>query len=248
MAGDPDQMPDHPSVERYEHERKKDFEIAAGDSDLIDAVTEHIERHLGKIDTVYHELISDLVHIDVHVIPPSEARPCWTLVTSGMSERPMNPPPQLREQLEVDLYAELVISLPPDWPMEQSAWDDEANYWPIRWLKMIARLPHEYDTWVGFGHTIPTGDPAEPYADNTKLCCMLLLPGITLPEEMHQLKLPDGREVDFFALYPLYEDEMNFKLKKGTDALLERFEEHQVLDIVDIHRKSVCPKRWWRWW
>jgi hypothetical protein len=36
---------------------------------------------------------------------------------------------------------------------------------------------------------------------------------------------------------------MDFKLKKGTDALIDRFEEYNVSDVVDINRKNTCAKK-----
>ena len=58
-------------------------------------------------------------------------------------------------------YAEMMICLPPDWNMDQRAWNDERHYWPIRLLKTLARLPHEYNTWLSDCHTMPNGDPPE---------------------------------------------------------------------------------------
>ena len=46
---------------------------------------------------------------------------------------------------DVSEYAEMVLCLPPTWKVsdEESTSDDEENYWPIHWMKMLARLPHE---------------------------------------------------------------------------------------------------------
>ncbi len=33
---------------------------------------------------------------------------------------------------------------------------------------------------------------------------------------------------------------MNYKLKYGIDALLEKFDEYNVSELVDIHRKNAC--------
>ena len=38
-------------------------------------------------------------------------------------------------------------SNPKDLPYER--------FWPIQMLKFLARFPHEYKTWLGWGHTIP---------------------------------------------------------------------------------------------
>ena len=41
----------------------------------------------------------------------------------------------------------------------------------MRWLKILARLPIEQDTFLAWGHTVPTGEPLE----GTLFTCMLLL-------------------------------------------------------------------------
>src|SRR5262245_45453724 len=129
--------------------RTKEFEIAIGDTENIELISDHIGRHYGKIAVVWHEIISDLVHVDVHWVQPTAERPYHTLVTSGMSDRPMTVPAGAEEHR----YAELMLSLPADWPLSSEAFQDDSNYWPVRLLKMLARFPHEYDTWMCFGHT-----------------------------------------------------------------------------------------------
>ena len=69
------------------------------DDVLIDAITEHIESYydgFGEDAIVLHEVISELVHIDVHVVKPTDERPYYTLITSGMAERPMTVPEGLK--------------------------------------------------------------------------------------------------------------------------------------------------------
>jgi hypothetical protein len=116
----------------YRHkERKREFEFAVGDEQSIELISEHIEKHLGTPATVFHELISDLVHIDVHIVAPTEERPFYSLITSGMSDKPMNAP----EGAEEFRYAELMICLPADWPMTQEEWKQDADsFWPIQSL------------------------------------------------------------------------------------------------------------------
>lgn len=232
----------------YRHEdRERGFEPASADTDTIDAITAHIERHIGEIDKVWHELISDLVHIDVHQIPPGDDRPFWTLVTTGMSDRRMTVP----EGAEELAHAELMICLPPEWPVTQEDFSDENNYWPIRLLKVLARLPHEYNTWLGPGHTVPNGgeEPA-PYSENTEfVCALLMVPCLILPSEVGVLKLADGRRINFYAVWPLYQSEVDLKLNQGLDALIDRFERHQVTELLDLNRPAVVSSRpWWKFW
>lgn len=225
--------------------RMRDFEVATGDEESMKHIEAHIEEHLGEIDMVWHEMISDLVHIDVHQIPPSDDRPFWTLVTTGMSDRPMTVP----EGAEEYTFAELMICLPPDWQMSEEAFNDEANYWPVRLLKVLARLPHEYETWLGPGHTIPNGGEEDvPYADNTEFTCAMILPPLALaPPEFAQLDLGD-RIINFYGVWVLYPNEVNYKLNKGLDPLLDKLEAGQVTEMVDLLRDDTCEKKGWKFW
>jgi len=221
----------------YRHQpRRRDFELAGGDEQTIERVGQHIAEHIGKASFVFHELISDLVHVDVHMVDPTPERNYVTLVTSGMSDRPMTVP----AGAEAFRFAELLICLPPDWPLAQEAFQDEANYWPIRWLKMLARLPHEYNTWLGELHTVPNGNPALPFADNTELCCMMVARPALLPPEAWQLVIDAEKAVQFYCLVPLYREEMELKLRDGADPLLELLDEHGVTELLDVGRANVC--------
>lgn len=144
------------------------------------------------------------------------------------------------EGYEDSRYAELVMCLPPSWPLTDEAFKDERNYWPIRWLKTLARLPHEYGTWLWASHTVPTGDPAQPYADNTKLCCGLLLKPVLFGEGFHRLVVNNDKGIQFLSLVPLYREEMEFKLKAGLDPLLERLDAAGVTELLDVRRENVC--------
>jgi len=236
------QVEDTPSgspIYRYEA-RSKPFE-AAVDSPDIEKIEQHIEKHIGKIETVYHELASDLVHIDVFFIKPTPKRNFITLITSGMSHRPMKAPPQA----EKFQYAELLICLPPDWQLSDEALKDEKNYWPIRQLKMLARFPHEYDSWLWYGHTIPNGDPPRPFASNTNLTGIIIAPPLLSPKDFFTLEINENKTIHFFSILPLHTNEMNTKLKKGSDDLFENLDKQGVNELLNINRPSVYKKSWW---
>ena len=216
-------------------ERKRPFELAAGTEDA-QLLEEHIQRYLGDIAIVFHELISDLVHVDVHWIQPTERRPYHTLVTTGMSDIPMTPPPS-----ESDCkYAELLIELPADWPLSAEAFNDEANYWPVRLLKSLARFPHEYETYLWWCHTVPNGDPPTPFHESVGFAGALIVPAVNVPGAFHRCAVSDAKEVCFFAVVPLYQEEMDYKLRKGTDALLDRFDAAGVTELLDPKRRNVA--------
>ena len=126
--------------------------------------TEAIEKHMEGIfpgwqGFVYHEIVSDLVHIDVHVLRSPEGD-CQLLYTTGMSDLPMNLPEEIADREDLK-YAELYMLLPGDWDLGGVGASTQdlpyERFWPIRMLKFLARFPHEYQTWLGWGHTIPNG-------------------------------------------------------------------------------------------
>jgi hypothetical protein len=235
----PDQKTDGGSVVYHHAERVAPPAIAHGDAEHIAAIERHLEAHLGRAETVFHEIVSDLVHIDVH---PIRGEACTWLVTTGMSDLPMTVP----EGAEEWRHAEVMIALPSDWPLTPQAWKDERHYWPIRLLKGLARLPHLYATWLGEGHTVPNGDPPAPYAPGTGLCCALLLPALDVPEGFTPLALPD-RTIHFLQILPIHRFEMERKLLQGTDALLDLFDEHELSPIVDPARPDLArrPRKGW---
>ena len=116
----------------------------------IDALEMHIDTYFGSYDRVFHELVSPDIHVDICIIPPSEERPYYTLVTQGMGAHCMNVPQELADyKLE---RAELMIALPPDWLVGN---EEEKWYWPIRSLKAAARMVIEQNTWLGWGTVFP---------------------------------------------------------------------------------------------
>jgi hypothetical protein len=198
-----------------------------GDLRVIEAVVGHVERHIGPIDFVFHERRSHLVHIDVHHVPPGGGRPFHTLVTSGMSQRPMTVPPGSEDLA----HAELFLVLPPDWNVPA--------VWPIDLLRQLARYPHEWETWLGCGHTVQNGVPPSPFLPDVSFCASLLTHPVSLGSDLGRRRLED-RSIHFLQVVPLFFEEIRFALRHGADALLARFAQYQLSDVVDPRRRNTC--------
>ena len=210
---------------------RKNSEPEVYSEDEMSAIEQHIQSTFGAFDQVFHELDSPDIHVDICVVPPSERRNYYTLVTMGMGAHRMNVPEELAEyKLE---RAELAIALPPDWKLDKDSMQEQRWYWPVGLLKVLARLPISNDTWLGFGHTM---EKQSPFAEDTELCAAIL----TGPQDMdldtcgEVCTLPSGEEVNFYQVLPLYREEMEYKLEHDADALLER------LAAVSF---MVCPDR-----
>lgn len=196
----------------------------------LDALEAHIDKFFGHSDHVFHEIASPDIHVDIFIVEPTAERNYYTLVTSGMGAHRMNVPKELAEyKLE---RAEIVVYLPADWNISDH---EEKNYWPLRWLKILARLPLEEDSWLGWGHSVPNG---KPFAENTQLSSVLLINPENVEEGAAVCQLPNGEEVNFYQMIPLYEEEVNFKIQNGAETLLGKMGE--ISAVVDIHRLNVC--------
>lgn len=208
-------------------------DIPAEDATPSDILT-HVRKHLGPVqELALTEIVPGQVAVAVHVAAPAAGGDRLTLVTTGMSDRPMAVP-QGAEDLR---FAELLIHLPPDWPLTRQALAADNNSWPVEWLRRIAHHPHDNHTWITEGHVVSNGDPAEPLASGTGLVCFLLL---REPTDFGVLRMQDGKIVNFYELVPLYREERELLEAKGIVHLIELFESYGIENRVDPLRDNVA--------
>jgi len=212
--------------------------------EAVGVYAEEIEAHFmtqfpGRECDVLHEIISDLVHIDVHVMRPTSADDFFVIYTTGMSDLPMHVPPEM-PGAETYRHAELFLYLPSDWDPKKALTMDgdlpNENFWAISFLKYLARFPHEYQTWLGAGHTIPNGPDYTPILPDSQMSAFVLL---DLGEALSEMTAKGGQTVRFFMLQPLSRAETEYKLRHGMDALISRFQEKNVSLVADLGRKSL---------
>ena len=230
--------PDDGDEDDSDGERPEDEESGVPEvytEEEMNAVEEHIQQYFGKFENVFHELDSPDIHVDICVVPPSEERDYYTLVTMGMGAHRMNVPEELAEyKLE---RAELVIALPGNWKLKHEDLKNERWYWPIRLLKTLARLPIASDTWLGFGHTM---DNEEDFAKDTKLCAAMLTGPQDTEDGSEVCILPSGEEVNFYQVIPLYRDELDYKMEHDADALLDKM--NGISFVVEPDRQDAITR------
>ena len=197
----------------------------------MNALERHIEKHFGSFKNVFHEIASPDIHVDIVIIEPTPKHNYYILVTMGMGAMVMDVPEELKGyRLE---RAELLVCLPPDWKLDDL--ENEKWYWPLRWLKILARLPGNENTWLGWGHTVPNGGP---FAENTSLgSVMLIYPG-AFGKKSQVCKLPGGGEVNFYQVLPLYDKEIEYKLQNSAEALLDLMDDED-LEYIKLDRESA---------
>ena len=208
--------------------------IESNDSnqDHHNEMIESVSKYFGSVKKTISEIVpGSSVAVNIHIIPPSMNQNFVTLVTTGMSDEPMD---YSNEEGNFQ-YAELIIKLPASWKVEEDV-RDIAYYWPISWLEKAAHIPHIYNGWLDEGVIIPNGEPPHSFATNTKLSCIM----ICRPQEdgLDKVQTKHG-DIKVFSLIPIYEEERNLALEKGYEYLLKKMSEKGISDVLDIHRENV---------
>lgn len=192
---------------------------------------DYIREHFGPIYQTISEIVpGSKVAVHIHIILPTKEQDFITLVTTGMSDVAMD---ETEESTGVK-YAELVLKLPANWPIWKDDMANNNHYWPLKWLRMVAHIPHSYDGWLEAGVILPNGEPPMPFAANTALSCILL-------KETEAGRFIDSvnRVINFFTLLPIYEEERQIALQKGSDYLIETFDEYGISDVLNLKRKNI---------
>jgi hypothetical protein len=211
--------------------------MPSGNVELVHTVASHVEKHVGPIAHFFHWPGPEIVHVDVLHVPPTTERPCHTLVTCGMSQRPMCAP----EAAPDCRYAELYLSLPPDWPVRVDD-AEERHVWPIRELAGLARLPHLSESWLWCGHTVGHDDPRDLITPGAGFTAWIVGPHLSLGHEGCSIRCRD-RNILIMGAVPIYPEELDLVRRRGPDALYRRLAADHVCDLVEVGRRNVALRR-----
>lgn len=208
---------------------------------FFDKHPEIIANHLDKFYkseeiTVFHEIASLDFHLDVYFIN-SEKHSFNILLTSGMSLLEMSVPERV-ENPEQYKFAELMILLPKEIEFGKFFPSENENDWFIGMLKETARFPHHYDTWMSIGHTLQATADLETYSGETDYVGVVILPSVTFAEDFTEIKVDDGL-INIYSVFPLYKNELEYKIANGYNALLDKLIEKNGKEVFDNNRENL---------
>lgn len=188
-------------------------------------IIKFIEENFGKVEEIY-EIGYDNYYLDVAQINPTKEKPYYTIITLGMGEYKM----YNQNNENFSSFAELMISLPPDWNF------DDKNYtWAIDELIQLTYIPFTYFFAYEWGHL---ENNFEPFSSNTKLSAVTLLYPEMKKENSGLLKL-ENRNLQFYQIVPLYDEEYTFALKNGMKNLLLLDVEKKISFVINMNREKV---------
>lgn len=201
------------------------------DESVYSLIDSHLNRYFPPDDIyVFDEIVSPDFHLDVFLVKPSPQRAFYTLLTGGVSSLPMNVPhPDFPSRIE------LMLLLPPDWPLFDDQWKQDESNWPIHMLKTLGRYPHQHHTWFGAGHTIP--EPQDSRLYQMGFVATILLKAMSIQEEFQRIPYGD-QWIDILMPIPLYDVEYRLKKEKGLENLLDQMLLKGYPDILSTKREK----------
>jgi hypothetical protein len=156
------------------------------------------------------------------------------LMTNGLSDYAMPVPEKYKDRNHAELY----FCLPSYWDLTT-----ENGNWVIEWIQKLAKHCIEKETWYGIGHTFPNGNPALPLSNTMKQKYLMLNAPYFLEKELLPIQTED-KEIHFLGIIPIFEDEMDYKMGKGTYKLLQKIEGKGVSELLDDYRMSCLKSKW----
>lgn len=204
----------------------------------VEALQKHLDEYFESENmTVFHEMLSLDFHLDVYFIQPKD-KEFNLLITSGMSLLEMNVPGTIQDRADYT-FAELMLLIPKDMKFNKTYPSDDKNDWIIGMMKDMARFPHHQDTFLTEGHTLQAwNDIADPYDKHTLFTGCILLPSATFGEDFMQITCED-RIINFYSLFPLYKNEMEYKIQHGYSKFFDLLIENDVAEVFDEKRENL---------
>lgn len=194
---------------------------------------QHLMDRFGK-EAIVSITKKDENDLDTVLISLQKRSKLTLLMTLGLSDYNMPVPEKYAERS----HTELVFCLPSYWDLESIT-----DQWVYAWIQKLAKHVIEKETWFGPGHTIPNGNPVEAISERMKQKYFILTDPIYLKSELSPILL-DDKTIHFLVIMPIFEDEMDFKMGKGTFKLLKKIEGKGISEVLDDYRMSSLKSKW----
>ncbi len=195
---------------------------------LLPELSKRFDNETFKISNEFGEFL---------LIGPQNKNGNKILMTIGLSEFKMN----VHEKHIGEEFNELYFYLPSYWELEDI--QNPNMNWVFIWLEKLKKHVIEKNTWFGNGQTLATGKPLVSLSEKMLQNHFIFAQPIELSTELSPI-LIQGKTINFLAVIPIFEDEMDYKQGKGTLKLLKKFDQANVTEKLDEFRKTVLRTRW----
>ena len=151
------------------------------------------------------------MQLDFHLFGPKPGHMYYTMCTVGAGAYRMNVP----DNRGAFAHAEFVMHFPPEWKIE----DDDKWHWARDIMRAIICEMQKQKLCYFAGFTMDFGRKIDPEAEFSAL---MLFRARGLRKDSDVCQLPDGSQVIFYQLYPVYKEELDYAKSRGKKELVER--------------------------
>jgi hypothetical protein len=199
-------------------------------------IKEELSKRFGEHRVLDFEVDPSLPFNVLQLNLELKRMPVTVLVTEGLRNKKMSvPKPGITE------HVELFFCLPSYWEINDK--ENSNMQWPLIWLEKLGKHLLNNDTWYGPGHTFSNGNPPVAFSDTMKPNYLLLMDPIELEEHLAPVSSAEIT-VDFLAIIPIYEQELDIKNAKGYTKFLRKFRAKNGNEILDDFRQNIFESRW----
>lgn len=171
------------------------------------------------------------------LICPNHDRQVTLLCTIGLSEKKMD----VNELNQGYEHIELYMALPSYWDINET---ENPNFnWVNHWLIKLSDYIVEKNTFFAHGHTLATGNPPQSLSSTMKQNYLLLHHPIAFEKQLRSVKT-ENKNIHFLAVTPIFSDEFDYKVSRGTIGLLKKMKSKGCNEIIDDYRTSVVKKKY----
>lgn len=182
--------------------------------------------------------IEEYKGVKIMVLPKSSDRDFHLLYTDGIREHKMTIPEDYSGPKRCELY----FCLPYYWKWDEEHMKNPNFNFPLTWIKRIMDVPIERDTFIGVGHTFPAGTPPQPLCELTAQKAFVLAEPKKAKQVFEVVEDEQGK-IPFFAIVPLYKQELDYKHLNGSVKFFERMNKMGFDEEVDVSRTPFKLKR-----
>jgi len=147
----------------------------------------------------------------------------------------------VNEKLKGRERNELFFCLPSYWEIDNL--ENERFNWVFYWLDKLTNYVVNQNSWFGPGHTFPNGNPFQAISSTMKANHFILADPVLLEEKLQPIEITAGI-VHFLSVIPIFEDEMDYKMGKGTFKLMTKLKNQGVTEKLDDYRSTTLKSKW----
>jgi hypothetical protein len=162
--------------------------------------------------------------------------PVTLVMTCGLSgyEMPVSGKWEGRE------YNEIFFCLPAYWDFEDHS--NPNSGWIFDWIFRLESFVREKQTWFGPGHTIAAGNPPVSISPLMKQDHFIFLDPMFTADALQPIET-GSKKIHFLAIVPIFGDEMDYKVGKGTYKLIKKLTRYKIDERLDDYRPTVLKTR-----